>query len=85
MSKTKRVVFNFDDRSFENLDKMTKQGRYSSMGSAVKDALQINNALQGQAEQGYTEVVVRNPKTNKERVLIIPTLSVNSGSDEGED
>ena len=72
--KTKRVVFNFDERSFESLEKMTEQGRYSSMASAVKESLQINRALQGQVEQGFTEIVVRNPETNQERVIIIPTM-----------
>lgn len=77
MSKTKRVVFSFDEKSFESLEKLTKQGRYPSMASAVKDSLQINSALQGQVEQGFTEIVVRNPETDKERVIIIPTLPTN--------
>ena len=74
MAKTKRVVFGFDEKSFEGLEKMTKQGRYPSMASAVKDSLQISRALQGQVEQGFTEIVVRNPETNQERVIVIPSL-----------
>jgi hypothetical protein len=77
MSKTKRVVFSFDEKSFESLEKLTKQGRYPSMASAVKESLQINSALQGQVEQGFTEIVVRNPDSDKERVIIIPTLPTN--------
>lgn len=74
MPKTQRVVFTFDERSLESLKKMTEQGRYPSMANAVKESLQISRALQTQAEQGFTEVIVRNPETNEERVIVIPTL-----------
>jgi Arc/MetJ-type ribon-helix-helix transcriptional regulator len=78
VSKTKRVIFSFDERSLESLQKMTEQGRYPSMASAVKDSLQISNALQSQAAQGFTELIVRNPETNEERVIVIPSLSTSS-------
>jgi Arc/MetJ-type ribon-helix-helix transcriptional regulator len=76
MPKTKRVVFGFDEKSYESLEKLTKQGRYPSMASAVKDSLQISRALQGQVDQGFTELVVRNPETNQERVILIPSLQI---------
>jgi hypothetical protein len=74
MSKNKRVVFTFDERSLESLQKLTDQGRFSSMADTVRESLQISRALQSQAGQGFTEVLVRNPDTNEERVLVIPTL-----------
>ena len=74
MSKTKRVVFSFDQRSYESLEKMTEQGHYPSMGNAVKDSLQVSRALQNQAQQGFREVIVRNPETNEERIMVIPDL-----------
>jgi Arc/MetJ-type ribon-helix-helix transcriptional regulator len=74
MPKTRRVVFTFDERSLESLKRMTDQGRYPSMANAVKDSLQISRALQNQAEQGYTEIIVRNPETNEERVIVVPNL-----------
>ena len=80
VSKMKRVIFNFDERSLESLQKMTEQGRYPSMASAVKDSLQISHALQSQAAQGFTELIVRNPETNEERVIVIPSLSPSSRS-----
>jgi hypothetical protein len=87
MAKTKRVVFSFDERSLESLQKLTDQGRFSSMADTVRESLQISRALQGQAQQGYTEVVVRNPETNEERVLVIPTLQAGQGTGQppGED
>ncbi len=79
MPKTRRVVFSFDERSLESLQKLTEQGRFSSMADTVRESLQISRALQGQAHQGYTEVVVRNPETNEERVLVIPNLQAGTG------
>jgi|GEM_PF-813605 len=74
MSKNKRVVFSFDERSLESLQKLTEQGRFSSMADTVRESLQISRALQSQAGQGFTEVMVRNPETNEERVIVIPAL-----------
>jgi len=74
MSKSRRVVFSFDERSLESLEKLTEQGRFSSMADTVRESLQISRALQSQAGQGFTEILVRNPDTNEERVLVIPTL-----------
>jgi hypothetical protein len=79
MPKTRRVVFTFDERSLESLKKMTHQGRYPSMANAVKDSLQISRALQAQAGQGYTEIIVRNPETNEERVIVVPSLVTSKG------
>ncbi len=74
MSKTQRVVFSFDDRSLDSLKKITEEGKYTSMATAVRDSLQISRALQSQAEQGFKEVIVRNPETGDERVIVIPNL-----------
>jgi Arc/MetJ-type ribon-helix-helix transcriptional regulator len=74
MAKTKRVVFSFDERSLASLEDLTKQGRFPSMAETVRDSLQISRALQLQAEQGFSEVVLRNPDTKEERVIVIPTL-----------
>jgi Arc/MetJ-type ribon-helix-helix transcriptional regulator len=74
MAKAQRVVFSFDERSLESLQQMRERGRFSSMAEAVRESLQTSRALQAQAEQGYTELLVRNPKTGEERVLVIPTL-----------
>jgi Arc/MetJ-type ribon-helix-helix transcriptional regulator len=78
MAKAQRVVFSFDDRSLESLQRIKEQGRFSSMADAVRESLQVSRALQDQAEQGFTELVVRNPKTGTERVIVVPPL--HSGS-----
>jgi hypothetical protein len=79
MSKSQRVVFSFDERSLESLQRIREQGQYNSMGEAVRESLQISRALQSQASQGYSEIVVRNPETKEERVIIIPALHSGGG------
>ena len=74
MSKTQRVLFSFDERSLDSLKRLTEQGRFSSMAETVRESLQISRALQSQADQGFTEVIVRNPGTKEERVVVIPNL-----------
>jgi hypothetical protein len=74
MPKAQRVVFSFDDRSLESLQRLKEQGRFSSMAGAVRESLQISRALQSQAGQGFTEIIVRNPATKEERVLVVPHL-----------
>jgi hypothetical protein len=44
------------------------------MGEAVRESLQISRALQSQANQGFSEIVVRNPETKEERVIVVPAL-----------
>ena len=83
MPKNKRVVFTFDERSLQSLQKLTEQGRFSSMADTVRDSLQVRGALQSQAGQGFTEVIIRNPETKEERVLVIPTLQTTSTKSEG--
>lgn len=78
MPKTRRVVFTFDERSLDSLERLTEQGHFSSMADTVRESLQISRALQSQAEQGFTEVIVRNPETKEERVLVIPNLRPSS-------
>jgi len=78
MPKTRRVVFSFDERSLDSLTRITERGRFPSMAETVRESLQISRALQSQAEQGFTEVIVRNPETKEERVIVIPNLQPSS-------
>jgi Arc/MetJ-type ribon-helix-helix transcriptional regulator len=83
MAKTRRVVFSFDERSLESLQKLTDQGRFNSMADTVRESLQVSRALQLQAGQGFSEVIVRNPETNEERVLVIPNLTPGGAKPQG--
>jgi Arc/MetJ-type ribon-helix-helix transcriptional regulator len=74
MAKTQRVVFTFDGRSLESLKQMVEQGQFTSMAEAVRESLAINRALQSQAKQGFTEILVRDPATKQERVMVLPAV-----------
>jgi hypothetical protein len=69
-----RVVFTFDDSSLESLNHVRTRGDFSSMGTAVRDSIQLSEVLQDQVADGFTEVVLRNPRTNQEKTLVIPSL-----------
>jgi len=57
-----------------SLKELVEQGKFGSMAEAVRESLSVNRALQNQAKQGFTEIVVRNPETKEERVMVLPTL-----------
>jgi len=73
-NKSKRVAFTFDERSLTTLREMTEEGNFSSMADTVRESLQISRALQTQAKKGFTEIIVRDPESEDERVLVIPSL-----------
>jgi hypothetical protein len=75
MAKGKRVIFTFVIRSLEALQEITTRGHYSSQGESVREALAIIRALQEQQEEGFTQLVVRNPRTEIERTIVIPLLT----------
>jgi len=76
MSGSKRVLFTFDPRNYQALQHLTSTGSFSSTADAVRGAVLVSRVLQSQALQGFTEVVVRNPRTKEERVLVVPEFSV---------
>jgi Arc/MetJ-type ribon-helix-helix transcriptional regulator len=72
MTKSKRILFTFDPRSQHTLRKFTDLGGFPSASDAVRDALRFARAIQEQESLGFTEVVVRNPQTNQEKVIVSP-------------
>ena len=79
MSRTRRVVFELDESTLRALEDMTKQGGFGSLAETMRQSLQISQALQSQAGQGFTEVMVRKPETSQERVINTPTLINSDG------
>jgi predicted ATPase len=80
---SKRIVFTFDEKSLGSLEQVKKRGKFSSLGTAVRESIQINQELHDQAAEGFSEVVVRNPKTKQEKTIVIPSLrasKVDSGA-----
>lgn len=76
MSRSKRILFTFDPRSHQNPRKLTEGGGFPSASDAVRDALRVAKALQDRERLGSTEVVVRNPATKQEKVMVFPWSSV---------
>jgi Arc/MetJ-type ribon-helix-helix transcriptional regulator len=76
MARSKRILFTFDPRSHQNLRELTEAGDFPSASDAVRDALRVARSLQDQARLGFTEVVVRNPVTNQEKVMVLPSSSL---------
>ena len=68
--KHKKVIFTFEPESLSALEKLQEDGDYSSLADTVKDSLQILWVLQKEAKQGYTELIVRNPNTDTEKVIL---------------
>ena len=67
---SKRVVFTFEPESLAALEKIQADGGYDTLAATVKDALQILWAIQREAKKGYSELIVRNPKTDGEKVVL---------------
>jgi hypothetical protein len=49
-----------------------ESGHFSSIAEAVGESIATQYGLLTQAAEGFTEVIVRNPKTQQERVMRIP-------------
>ena len=69
-----RIVFTFDEHSLAGLEEIKNDGNYSCFAETVRDSLQITRSLQKLAKRGYSEIIVRDPKTEEERLLVIPTI-----------
>ena len=72
--RSQRVVFTFDEGSLESLKQVQSRAYFPSMGTAVRDSIQLSEILQDQVAAGFSEVVLRNPATNQEKTLVIPSL-----------
>jgi hypothetical protein len=71
---SKRIVFTFDPKSMGSLEAVKDKGRFSSLGTAVRESILVNEVLHNQVAEGFTEVVVRNPKTKQEKTIVIPSM-----------
>ena len=69
-----RIVFTFDEQSLAGLEDIKDDGNYACFAETVRDSLQITRSLQKLAKKGYSEIIVRDPETENERLLIIPTI-----------
>ena len=73
-NSSKRIVFTFGPKNMGSLETVKEKGNFSSLGSAVRESILVNEVLHNQAAEGFTEVVVRNPKTKQEKTIVIPSM-----------
>ena len=71
----KRVAFTFDSPSFRTLVNMKTKGQYATLGEPVRDAIRVLASIKKQASNGYSEVILRNPRTGREMLLAIPGIA----------
>jgi hypothetical protein len=71
---SRRVVFTFDEGSFNLLQAMTRELGLGTEAGTIREALRIVRAIQKQAEEGYSDVIVENPTTLESRKLVIDFL-----------
>jgi len=72
---SKRIIFSFDEKSLQSLEQVKQRGAFPSLGTAVRESVSINEVLHDQAALGFTEIVVRNPKTNQEKTIFVPSVN----------
>lgn len=70
----KRMLFSFDERTPEILEKLKKGGHFRSFAEVVRESLRITATIHDFSERGFSEIVVRNPHNSEERVLVFPSL-----------
>jgi hypothetical protein len=72
MKNESRIVFTFNEESLEQVNAIMESGHFTSIGEAVGESVATQYGLVMQAAEGFTEVIVRNPKTQQERVMRMP-------------
>lgn len=72
IEEEKRVVFTFDARSLESLEALKQKKGFRTLAETVRDSIRIRGAIQKQSDSGYTEIIVRNPTTGQEKVMVLP-------------
>lgn len=68
-AKRKRLVFEFDESSYNAFEDFRRRMGAKDLGEALKVSLEIYRALQQQFREGYTELHVRNPTTGDRNQL----------------
>ncbi|MDH4224412.1 MAG: hypothetical protein OEW12_02055 [Deltaproteobacteria bacterium] len=71
-AEKQRIVFTFDKKNLERMERIKERTHLATYAEVVRDALAIDNSLLEQREYGFTEVVVRNPNTREEKVMVMP-------------
>jgi hypothetical protein len=79
---SRKVLFAFDERSHAGLMELKKRAGFQSLGETVREAVRLTHTLQSQSLHGFSEIIVRNPDTKEQRVLVMPSLVHESTEEE---
>lgn len=69
-----QVIFSFPEEALESLDKMTHDVGLST-AQTVSESLRFARLVQKQVANGFTELVLRDPRTGDEVIITPPFAS----------
>jgi hypothetical protein len=72
--QNKEVLLVFNNMSYRILESMQELGGFPSAPATIHMALRILRALQEEALEGYSDVVVQHPFTGDQRIIDIPIV-----------
>ena len=67
-----RIVFEFDDEATAQLIGLMDRHNFQTMGKTISYCLGLTTSIGKHADEGFTELIVRNPNTSEQRKLILP-------------
>jgi hypothetical protein len=73
--ENREVVFTFDAKSFEDLKRMTEEAGFRTMAETIRESLRLTKSLENHFREGFKEVSLRNPETNRERRVSVPFVA----------
>ena len=76
MAESKRFLVTMDENSMEALDYVKDKASLESLAAGVRESVRTRKTLQHLAEEGFKQIVVRNPETGAEKEIVIPGLSI---------
>lgn len=65
----KTLQFEIDDESLSIMDRMMARGNHESKAELVRHALELLKAVQKGSDQGYTEVILRHPRSHDKLII----------------
>jgi hypothetical protein len=69
-----QVVFAFDQEALASLQRITKRGGFKDMGAALAEYGETSRIIHEQAEEGFSELVLRNNKAGQEKKLTLSSV-----------
>ncbi|VTS08578.1 hypothetical protein [Tuwongella immobilis] len=70
MAEKKEITFRFDQKTLEEIEKVMKLKDLSSIAETLSESFRLQQLFLEQQADGFTEIIVRNPRTQSERRLV---------------